>query len=76
MSDYIILIILWLGMSVSLEIGLSVDEFNSVHLLTPSYFYDKGMNWFGAYSCVILIGIVSPVMFIFKTLKWLFTVGR
>lgn len=72
----IMLLILWAVLSISLELTASADIYGIPHLLTPTYFYDKGLNWFGAYCCVILLGIVSPFMFIFKILKWLFTVGR
>ena len=44
--------------------------------LTPRFFYKKGMNWFGAYTVTILIGLISPTVFIIKILKYLFTVGR
>lgn len=72
------LIVLWVVISIVVELAAGTGGFSytNVRLLTPSYFYDKGMNWFGAYFCTILIGIVSPAMFIFKLLRWLFTVGR
>lgn len=74
--DYIYLIVGWQVFATVIELAISMDEIDCPHLMTPSFFYDMGMNWFGAYVCVVLIGIISPTMFIFKTLKWLFTVGR
>lgn len=44
---------------------------------TPDYFYfNKGMNWFGAYIVTIIIGLFSPILFVYKIFKWFLTVGR
>lgn len=73
---FLFAIIWWIGISIGVEVGCGMNRNGKVHFITPSYFYDKGMNWFGAYFCFILLGIVSPIMFIFKILRWLLTVGR
>lgn len=52
--------------------------------ITPNYlYYDKELNWFGAYLVTILVGIGSPFVFIGKIIwliciffKWICTVGR
>ena len=72
------ILFLWMIISVVLEVKL-MDSFRGkgdLKLFKPSYFYNLGMNWFGAYTTTILIGIVSPFMGFFKIIKWLFTVGR
>lgn len=74
----IIWIVVWLVIATVSELGFGTGGFSysNVKLFTASYFYNKGMNWFGAYFCTILIGIVSPAMLMFKLMRWLFTVGR
>lgn len=72
MGDLCFLILFWMGISVIAELSFGYFDV----LFTPSYFYSEGMNWFGAYFCTILIGIISPVMFVFKIFRWLCTVGR
>lgn len=72
MNELFFLILLWMGMSVIVELASGNFEV----LFTPSYFYSKGMNWFGAYFCTILLGILSPPMFVFKIFRWLCIVGR
>ena len=76
MNEYIVLILYCVLISTLTELACSMDKEDHVHLMTPLYFYNKNMNWFGAYSCVLLLAVVSPLMFIFKIVKWLFTVGR
>lgn len=66
-----ILIIFWAAISIVLEVTISGQN-----LLTPSHFYQLGLNWFGAWTVTLLIAVVSPFMAIFKFLRWVFTVGR
>ena len=45
--------------------------------ITPKTIYNNSkFNWFGSWFYFILLGIVSPVLFIIKTLNWLFRMGR
>lgn len=58
-------------------------EMHKSDIITPRYFYDKGLNWFGSILVFVLLCITSPILFvmkifiaIYKIIKWVLTVGR
>lgn len=57
------------------------DGFGVLNL--PKLFYNKGMNWFGAWFTTIIYSMFNPIGTVLRIvwgvcvfIEWLFTVGR
>lgn len=59
------------------EVGLWGDSDENYKCLTPIHFhhYTK-MNWFGCYAVWLLLGIISPIIFIVKFGWFIFHIGK
>ena len=45
--------------------------------ITPKTIYESSkLTWIGCWFYFILLGLFSPVVFVIKTLNWLFRMGR
>lgn len=59
------------------EIGFWSDDENYYKCLTPIHLhYYTEMNWFGCYATWLLLGIVSPLVFIVKLGWFIFHIGK
>ena len=60
-----------------LELGLWSDNDEHYTCLTPIHlhYYTK-MNWFGCYATWLILGVVSPIVFIVKLGWFIFHIGK
>ena len=60
-----------------LEIGFWSDNDEKYKCLTPIHlhYYTK-MNWFGCIATWLLLGVVSPIIFIVKFSWFIFHIGK
>ena len=76
MIGWTILITTFLTIPFAIEIGLLMscaDTNTEYALLSPARMKTHStMNWFGCWACYILLGIISPLMFIIKSIYNLF----
>lgn len=81
MSNWLVLILFLYIVAVFifsfLEIGFWSDDDENYTCLTPIHLhhYTK-MNWFGCYATWLLLGIISPIIFIIKLGWFIFHIGK
>lgn len=75
-------IIIYICIAIALFFGCDMPE-DGCGLYPPKFFYEKGMNWFGALFTTIIYSMFNPIGTVIRIvwgtcvfIKWLFTVGR